>query len=377
MNRRVKAGGLLVIVVAVLAIGSQGAAAPGGGQLWVTGQDGSRIHVVHGIGEATDTIQLPLGTSPHFARLSPSGRYVYVPSLGYGTITVIRASDREIVDVIDPEPSAVAMPPAVNSNPGLPGGLGTHDAKPSPDGSIVLTSQWSSNRIYKIAADEANESWSVAQQSDPLPGRPICFVFNPRGEKAYVGLFPGTVPGLTPPNALILVVDVETLTVIKSLPVIGGWSCSWAQTHDGSTTWLTTNAPGGRVYRLDMEDDTLELFLATGAEHVHGMGMSPNEQTLYLSSREDDTLRIVDIASATATSMSLDATPGVPDRPDSVAVQGDNVWVTLKSTGKLARVNANQESAEYIELEDPCPGALPAPANSNLCYAVHSVDGSY
>jgi sugar lactone lactonase YvrE len=107
------------------------------------------------------------------------------------------------------------------------------------------------------------------------------------------------------------------------------------------------------------------------------MGMSPNEQTLYLSSREDDTLRIIDIPSATATSMSLDATPGVPDRPDSVALQGDNVWVTLKSTGKLARIKANQGSAEYVELEDPCPGALPSPTNPNLCYAVHSVDGSY
>jgi DNA-binding beta-propeller fold protein YncE len=265
MNPRVKAGGLIVVAAAVLAIGSQGAAAPGGGQLWVTGQDGSRIHVVHRGGAAIDTIQLPWGTSPHFARLSPSGQYVYVPSLGYGTISVIRASDREIVDVIDPEPSAIATPPAVNSNPSLPGGLGTHDAKPSPDGSIVLAAQWSNNRIYKIAADEAHESWSMVQQSDPLPGAPICFVYNPSGEKAYVGLFPGTLPGLTPPNALILVVDVETLTVIKSLPVIGGWSCSWAQTHDGSTTWLTTNAPGGRVYRLDMNGDTLELLLETGA----------------------------------------------------------------------------------------------------------------
>lgn len=377
MHRRVKVVGLILAAGAAFAMGSSGAAAPGGGQLWVTAQDGSRIHVVHGIGHAVDTIQLPWGTSPHFARMSPSGQYVYVPSLGYGTITVIRARDREIVDVVDPEPSAVAAPPAVNSNPGLPGGLGTHDAKPSPDGSIVLAAQWSNNRIYKISADETHESWSVVQQSDPLPGRPICFAFDPSGAKAYVGLFPGTIPGLTPPNALILVIDVETLTILEMMPVIGGWSCSWAQTHDGSTMWLTTNAPGGRVYHLDMEDDTLQLLLMTGAEHLHGLGMSPNEQTLYASSREDDTLRIVDIASASSASVSLDATPGVPDRPDSVLVDADNVWVTLKSTGKLARFKANQGSVEYIDLEAACPGALPPPSVANLCYAVHSVDGGY
>jgi sugar lactone lactonase YvrE len=376
----------LALPAAALALGALqaggGSAAPGGGQLWVTVQDASRIQVIHGDGDAVDTIQLPNGTSPHFARLSPSDDYVYVPSLGYGTVTVIRTRDRH---VFDPLLIAPATPPALNSNPALPGGLGTHDAKPSPDGSVVLAAQWSNNSIYRIAADESAETWSV-DGSVPLPDarRPICIVFHPDGDRAYVGTVPtaASPPGTTPAIGVVNIAPLEVTGLQPDviMPVVGAWSCSWAQTHDGSTMWLTTNAPGGRVYLLDMTRDKIGEYLQTGAPHIHGLGMSPDEKTLYLSSRNEDRLQIVDIASKTVDNLEL-GSPEVADRPDSVAVQGAHVWVTLKSTGKLARVNASDQSIEYVDLELPCPGVdalgtpLPPPEDAQLCYAVHSVDG--
>jgi DNA-binding beta-propeller fold protein YncE len=349
---RVTAHGIAAAVTLTIGAAYPQAARAGVGEVWVTAQDAAKVHVVRGDRVAA-TVDLPTGTSPHFVRFSPSGRYLYAPGLGYGDVTVIRARDRRVVARL---PIAPATPPAVNSNPKLPGGLGTHDAKPSPDGRVVLVSQWSNNSLYKLAANETAETWAVVQQA-ALPARPICIVFHPNGTKAYVGTAPSG----------IVVVDVATLQVLKALPTTGAWSCGWAQSKDGRTLYAQTNAAPGYAYRIDMTNDTIaDLGLTLGAQHIHGLGLSADERTLYLASREDDTLRIVSLADKSVRTLSLDATPGVPDRPDTIVVKGETVWVSLRSSGKLARVRGAR--VDYLDLEPTCPATEP------LCYAVHGIE---
>ena len=60
-----------------------------------------------------------------------------------GDLAILRADDRQIVQTLH---------------------LGTtltHQAKPSPDGSVLLVAQLFSMTLIKVAADEAAASWQV------------------------------------------------------------------------------------------------------------------------------------------------------------------------------------------------------------------------
>jgi hypothetical protein len=68
--------------------------------------------------------------------------------------------------------------------------------------------------------------------------------------------------------------------------------------------------------------------------------------------------------------MTLDPTPGLGnDQPDAIAVRGDTVFVSLRASGKLAVVKANQRTATYIDMSPP---AEFNPMNCAGC-AIHGV----
>jgi DNA-binding beta-propeller fold protein YncE len=139
-----------------------------------------------------ETVTLPTGMGPHLTTFAPSGKFAYVAGMGNGELFIIRADDRQTIQVIDF------------------GHAGTHQAKPSPDGSFLLIAQAHLSSLIKVAADEAAESWNVV--GDPVPfapqgKRPICTVIRDDGQRAYVSLLPD---GLA-------IVDVPTMTVLKSL----------------------------------------------------------------------------------------------------------------------------------------------------------------
>ena len=61
-----------------------------------------------------------------------------------GDLSILRADDRQVVQTLHLGPTL------------------THQAKPSPDGSVLLVAQLASMSLIKVAADEAAESWQVA-----------------------------------------------------------------------------------------------------------------------------------------------------------------------------------------------------------------------
>jgi hypothetical protein len=66
----------------------------------------------------------------------------------------------------------------------------------------------------------------------------------------------------------------------------------------------------------------------------------------------------------------LDATPEIGnDQPDAIAVRGNTVFVTLRASGKLAVVKANQRTVTYLDIAAP---AEFNPANCAGC-AIHGV----
>src|SRR5918999_475587 len=110
------------------------------GEVWVTSQGTDRLFIVHGQGSSVETIPLP-GSGPHITTFSPLGDYAYVSGMRNGDLSILRADDRQVVQTLHLGPTL------------------THQAKPSPDGSVLLVAQIASRTLIKIAADEAGESW--------------------------------------------------------------------------------------------------------------------------------------------------------------------------------------------------------------------------
>ena len=267
--------------------------------------------------------------------------------MGNGNLFILRADDRQIVQTLSL------------------GAAGTHQAKPSPDGTVLLVAQIPSQTLIKVAANEAAESWSVAGSLSlvSLGKAPICSVFRDDGQRAYVSLLPNG----------IAIVDVPTMTLLGTLPTDGFVACGMIKSKKGGTVTIASSGSGGHIYRLDTSTDTLVDAGTLGAADWHSFNMSPNEKLGYGSSPESDELILVDLTGATAVNigpLALDPTPGAGnDQPDAIAVRGNTVFVSLRAAGKLAIVKPNQGTTAFLDISPPTPFN---PANCAGC-AIHGV----
>jgi hypothetical protein len=344
--------GRLAIVLAIGFSASPGVRAQSdSGEVWVTSQGTHRLFVVHGNGALVETLLLPTGAGPHLTNFSPLGDYAYVSGMGNGDLYVLRADSREIVAVLDL------------------GAAGTHQASPSPDGSLLLVAQIATQTLVKVAADEAAETWSVVgslpigQQPSTLNKAPICTVFSNDGQRAYVSLLPD---GLA-------IVDVPTMTLVGTLPTDGFVACGMVMSKKGRIITLASSGSGGHIYRLDTADDTLTSLGTLGASDWHSFRMSANEKIGFGTAPHADALVLTDLTGPVAVPLgtfALDPTPGFGnDEPDNMAVRGSTVFAALRASGKLAIAKPLQGTVTYVDLAEPAPFN---PANCSGC-AVHGV----
>jgi DNA-binding beta-propeller fold protein YncE len=326
------------------------------GEVWVTSQGTHRLFILHGRhGQGgIETVALPSGTGPHLINFSPGGDYAYVSGMGNGDLEILRADDRQIVSTLNFGPSAL-----------------THQAKPSPDGSTLLVAQIAAKKLIKVAADEEAESWTKVDEL-VLPQSPICSIFRDDGERAYVSLLPSG----------IAIVDVATMSLVKTLATDGFVACGMVKNHNGKSITLASSGGGGHIYRLNTSTDELDQDLGTlGASDWHSFAMSPNEQVGFGTVPHEDEVRVIDLRGGTATTiarLSVDATPGVGnDQTENMGVRGDTLYVSLRASGKLAIVDLNQFHVEYIQLSPPAPfnpaNCGPAPGIPGSGCALHGV----
>ena len=346
----------LLGLMAVVAETTQG---DDSGELWVTSQGTDRLFIVHGQGSSIETIPLP-GTGPHITMFSPLGDYAYVSGMRNGTLSILRADDRHIVQTL-------------NLGPTL-----THQAKPSPDGSVLLVTQIASRTLIKIAADEAAESWQVVGRLSfaSLGKPPICSVFRDDGQRAYVSMLPDG----------IAIVDVPTMTHIGTFATDGFVACGMTMSRRGRIVTLASSGGGGHVYRLDTATDTLTDAGTLGAADWHSFHMSPNEKIGFGTSPHSDEIVLADLTGPTVSpiaTLRLDPTPGIGnDQPDAInpAVRGNTLFVSLRASGQLAIVNVNQQTATFLQLSPPAPfnpatcgPPPPQPPNGQGGCAIHGV----
>ncbi|MBI3185965.1 MAG: YncE family protein [Myxococcales bacterium] len=300
----------------------------GEGEIWASAQDSSQLVIIHGRG-SKEYVALPAPAKPHLVEFSPNGAYAYAANVGNGDMIVVRASDRQIV---------------ANLDLGL---AGTHQTKPSPDGKVVFAAQIPTKRVIKIAADEANESWTVAG-SLSMAGGPQCTVFTSDSKKAYVSL---------PVN--IAVVDVASMTLLKTIPTNGGSMCGMVWSKDAQTLYVLSAGGSGHFYRVDTATDTItEAPYGGFGVDVHSFAVDPEEKNAFVSSRGTDSVSVLDLAGTAVDSISLDYRPGVADKPDMVAKKGNNVFVALRAAGVLAILRTNGGRAAYVDVAPPSANAI-------------------
>ena len=314
-----------------------GVTPPEDGELWVTSQGTDRLFIVHGQGASIETLLLPVGAGPHITTFSPSGDFAYVSGMGNGNLYIIRADNRQLIRTL-------SLGPVL-----------THQAKPSPDGAILLVAQIAAQKLVKVVVDAAAENWTVATSLSFVGRAPICTVFRDDGQRAYVSLRPDG----------IAIVDVPTMTVLSTLPTDGFVACGMIKSKQGRIVTVASSGSGGHITRLDTASDTLTDVGTLGAADWHSFALSENEKLGFGSSPASDEVILADLTTGDVSNLgaiALDPTPGAGnDEPDALAVRGDTVFVSLRASGQLAIIKANQGTASFLRL------AAPAPFNEVTC----------
>lgn len=323
------------------------------GDVWVTSQGTDRLFILRGDGARIGTVPLPQGAGPHITTFSPSGDFAYVSGMGNGDLFVFRADDRELIRTLDLGPVL------------------THQAKSSPDGSVLLVTQIASSEVIKVAVDEEAETWGVESRLSlaGLGAAPICTVFRDDGARAYVSLRPSG----------IAIVDVPTMSLVGTLSTDGFVACGMIESKQGRIVTVASSGGGGHIYRLDTVTDTLADAGTLGAPDWHSFAVSPNEKVGLGSSPNSDEIVMVGLPTRvlcrwpwcrphghlpihqqpTARNLgtiALDPTPGVGnDEPDALAFRGNTVFVSLRASGQLAIIKANRGTISFVQLAEPAP----------------------
>ena len=330
-----------VAVAAANTVNAQGTRQDG--EIWVTAQNTDELKILLGMG-GIETVVLPAGTAPHTISFSPEGSYAYVSNIGDGSLIVVRAADRQIVATLD-----------------LGEGF-THATKASPDGTVLLSANFTTGMLTKIAADEQAETWTPVASlnlATPTIRGPVCVTFRSDGQRAYASLFG--------PAGGIAIVDVPTMTLVGTLPTAGSVSgCGLVNSNDGRTIFLTSAGGTGHFYRLDTWSDTLTEDTSYGPIGIdlHALVVSANEKTAYITARGvADEIKVLNLNGNDVSTILIDPRPGTADRPDGLARKGSNLYATVRYSGQVARIKLQTGSVEYIDVAPP----------ATTGYAVHGI----
>jgi DNA-binding beta-propeller fold protein YncE len=322
-----------------------------GGELWVATQRDNIEYIYDKHGNQIDSLTLT-AAGPHITTFPPSSRFAYQTGMLDGKFYAIDAKTREVVTSIQVGPTLA------------------HQAKPSPDGDVLLVSVLSTRTVVKIEADERNRTWTVtgSVSTSGLGKPPICTVFSKDGARAYVSLNPSG----------IAIVDVASMTLTGTIDTDGFIACGMIVQKDGHNVTVAASGSGGHIYNLDTRTSTLTDRGTLGAASWHsfittddgdfGFGTSPLSNEVILIDLED-TIAV----NKGAISFGANTQPDALGGGERV---GKTLPVSLRASGQLAFVDVKKAKRNkpdsVIEVQDvAAPGAF-NPATCQDC-AIHGV----
>lgn len=132
----------------------------------------------------------------------------------------------------------------------------------------------------------------------------------------------------------IVLVDIATMTIVKSLHV-GGSSTDVRLSPDGTTVFVANQQRDG-IDVLDAATLTYKKFIRVG-NGTHGLAMSRDATKLFVTSRLAGLMSVIDLAS-----LSVTATWKIGGSPDMIAVSpdGSQLWVSNRFTDTVSVIDS-------------------------------------
>jgi DNA-binding beta-propeller fold protein YncE len=332
------------------------ASSPPHKELWVTHQRDSAISILKfPAGAVLDEFSLPGGTQPHIITFH-SGAFAYISGMGNGTLSIVDANSRQLVQTLTFGPSLC------------------HQGKVSPDGSTMLVSVVSTQTLNKVAVDEANRSWMPVGSVSfvPLGRKPVCSVFRADSQRAYVSMMPSG----------IAIVDVPSMSILGTLATDGFIACGMIKpSADADHAVIAASGSGGHIYTLDMTNDTLVDRGTLGAASWHSLNITRDEALGFGTSPLSDEVVAIDLTTQPVTKLGtilLQPLTGTgSNQPDAMGggevIADGTLPVSLRAAGQLALVDADSlEIKAFIGLTTP---SAPGTFSTMTCIgcAVHGV----
>jgi len=123
----------------------------------------------------------------------------------------------------------------------------------------------------------------------------------------------------------LLKVDVEQHTLLGTLPLPGGMPQDIKISPDGKT-WYVADMKKAGVYVLDGDNFNLTGFIPTG-RGTHGLYISRDSQTLYITNRGEGTISLLDLSTGRLTGRWVLPGGGSPDM-GGLSIDGKVLWLT-------------------------------------------------
>jgi DNA-binding beta-propeller fold protein YncE len=290
---------LAAVLMASVAVKAEGS--PETSEVWVADQGTNKIHILSPLGEAKETLDLNGRVSkPHMLFFTPNHKHVLSANVGSGDVAVIRASDRQVVDVIKT-------------------GAGAHAAVPSPGGGQAVVAHTADRSLVELTWNETRQSYDVGRRL-ALTSSAICPAYTADGKAIYVTLGGGG----------LVVVDAQTFEILRSYgnDTVAPNGCGLALSRDGSRMYANSGTTtGGNLYAFDTKTHELLKTAPSGGPDPHGTTVLQNDGSVLTLNRLSDTATIHD-----PSSLAVTKTIAVGDAPDLIALSVDRrqAYITLR-----------------------------------------------
>ncbi len=291
-----------------------------GFEVWALDQGTNVLYVITPDLEVGETIALPDGVDmPHMIDFTSDHAYAFVANVASGNTAVIRASDREVVALLDT-------------------GAGTHYAGVVPGDGSVIVDVIGEAKLVEILVDLDAETFEIgrelvladdpliAARADEFPSTsPICHDYTSDGRYAYVTLGPALA------GAGLVILDVETFELVRVYP--GSevrTNCGTIASPDGSHVFLN----GGSVeegvwYVFDATTHEVVHQASSRGTDAHGVFFSNDGSELWMVNRHSSngividpvTFEVIDEIAFTGRSPDI-LTIGLDDRHAFVTLRG-------------------------------------------------------
>ncbi len=191
---------------------------------------------------------------------------------------------------------------------------------------------------------------------DPAEGTVLGRVPTVAGPHEVTATPDGRLAFVASPSEGISVIDLESMTETRRLDV-GAGSVPHDVRFAGGKLYFTVEGFKA-VGRYDPRADEVDWLLGLGQDGAHMMALSRDRDTIFTANRESDTVSIVEGAAAGPPGWRVTSIPAGGAYPEGLALSPDGaeLWVATRDDGDVSIIDvASQAVRERLDLnfEDP------------------------